>query len=855
MIDDAWLLHEPEGDRNPYDPVRWSRTPLAPTNKEPFEVGVRSSEGIESVTLEWRCVEETGSVRLANANDVWLGSCGPFETDCEYRFLAEGGDGVATATEWFPVSVTRSSQVEFKGVGSDGEQIHIYGDGVRLSLRPRDSSTIQWTLDAVPGAGDLSRSIETLGWTAHVDGGSVVVSRGEDTLVLSVEKAEADGQVRAWNLKWQLDRGEQIWGTGERFDSLDQRDMTPDVRVYEEYKQQGARTYFPLPWMLSSNGYGLAIDTAARVRFDFGSTNSDQAIATIPSTADAGGVWYFGSPKEIIQAYTADVGRPSPMPIWAYGPWMSGNEWDSDERIREVVDRTHAEGIPATVIVIEAWSDESTFYLFNDTDHDLVPGADPVPVEAMRHSGKWPDPRRLVKWLHGQGIRVLLWQIPVLKDTDSHDQHRADLEHAEESDLCVGTTEDRTYRNRGWWFPNSRIIDFTNPEARQWWFSKRAYLLDEIGVDGFKTDGGEHLWGSDVLASDGTSGHEAANRYPTHYLGAYHEFMREHGRDKPLTFSRAGFTGSQSFPAHWAGDEDSTWEAYRASLTAGLSAGTSGIAFWGWDLAGFSKTLPSAELYKRSTAMAAFTPVMQYHSEHNEHRLPLADRTPWNIAEQTRDEDVMSVYRFYAQVRMNLIPYLLTIGTEAVQTGVPMMRAMALEYPDDSVARGIDDQFFLGSDVLVAPVMTPGAEERRIYIPDDGWWDLWSGERVNSGWVTVPTLQDQIPVYVRAGACIPLWQQDVIGLGTPVELPGPDSGRLVLMVFPGSAESTITNPLTFQQWTAKTIFDGSTFTIHTTDAPAGVTVWLRSTSTLRLAQYFEIPAGSAETTIRAPRHE
>ncbi len=331
--------------------------------------------------------------------------------------------------------------------------------------------------------------------------------------------------------------------------------------------------------------------------------------------------------------------------------------------------------------------------------------------------------------------------------------------------------------------------------------------------------------------------------------------MRGHGHDKPLTFSRAGFVGSQSFPAHWAGDEDSTWEAYRASLTAGLSAGISGIAFWGWDLAGFSKALPSADLYKRSTAMAAFTPIMQYHSEHNEHRLPLADRTPWNVAEHTHDEDVMSIYRFYARLRMNLIPYLLAVGSEAVDAGIPMMRAMMLEYPHDRVARDIDDQFFLGSDILVAPVMTPDTDERRVYLPDDGWWDLWSGERMNAGWATVPAPLERIPVYVRGGACIPLWQPDVVGLGTHVGLPCPDSGRLVLMVFPGTAKRRTIDPITFQEWTTTASLAGSDLTLQTVNAPEGTAIWLRGATSSASEAHIGIPAGSAETTIRLADHE
>lgn len=854
------LLHEPEGNRNPYVPVSWSRDPLDPTNNETFEVGVQASRATDSVALEWRSDSATGSLSLENSDDVWSGRLGPFAGECHYRFVATHDSGTQTATEWFSVSITCWEQVTFSDLGSDDTHIFVCGDGVRLTLEPGNSNTIRWTIgvDSARGNPTVSAeaSAEVLDWETRIDDGRVIVTRDNDRLVLSFEKADTEGQVTAWKLGWRLEADERIFGTGERFDSLDQRGKTPDIRVYEEYKRQGARTYFPVPWILSTNRYGLAIDGATRVRFDLGATDSSHASATIPSTAGAAGTWYFGAPKEILQAYATDVGLPSAMPIWAYGPWMSGNEWDNDERVREVVNRTLAEGVPATVIVIEAWSDESTFYLFNDTEHDTVPGADPVPVGSMRHGGRWPDPKQLVEWLHKQGVRVLLWQIPVLKDADEHEQHRVDVTYADDAGLCVRTTEGGTYLNRGWWFPNSRIIDFTNPDARDWWFTKRAYLLDCIGIDGFKTDGGEHLWGRDVSTHDGTTGDEAANNYPTHYLSSYHEFMRDHGHKHPMTFSRAGFTRSQSFPAHWAGDENSTWEAFRASLTAGLSASASGIAFWGWDLAGFSGDLPSAELYKRCTAMAAFSPIMQYHSEHNEHRLPLADRTPWNIAEHTDDTDVMSVYRFYARLRMNLVPYLVSLGAEATRTGVPLMRAMALEYPNDPRAVAIDDQFLLGSEILIAPVLTPGAAEREVYLPDGDWWNLWSGEPSASGWIAAPAPPHRIPVYIRGGACIPLWMPDTIELGAAVGLPDTRSGRPVLMVFPGTADHTLVDPITLRPWTTQLVLEGDILTIRATAAPTGLTAWIRGsvTSERPADLHVPLPAGDSITTIDLASH-
>jgi alpha-glucosidase (family GH31 glycosyl hydrolase) len=411
----------------------------------------------------------------------------------------------------------------------------------------------------------------------------------------------------------------------------------------------------------------------------------------------------------------------------------------------------------------------------------------------------------------------------------------------------VSTSDGEAYRNRGWWFPGSRVIDFTNADATEWWFAKRAYLLDEVGIDGFKTDGGEHLWGNNVKAADGATGDSAANAYPTQYLEAYHEFLREHGHEQPVTFSRAGFTGSQGLPAHWAGDEDSTWAALRASLTAGLSAGVSGVAFWGWDLAGFSGELPSAELYMRSTAFAAFCPIMQYHSEHNEHRDPLADRTPWNVARHRGDPDVNEVYRSYARLRMNLVPYLFGLGEEAARTGLPMMRALALEFSDDPVATAIDDQFLLGSDLLVAPVVEPGRSSRRVYLPDGAWTDFWTGQPVSSGWVTASAAVDSIPAYVRGGACIPLWMPDAVELAAPVGLPGDGAGRLVLMVAPGTGESMVVDPFTARTWSIRVEPVDDALRIRTVDTPGGVDLWLRAgTGGPRLVQ---LPAGDSELRI------
>ena len=230
------------------------------------------------------------------------------------------------------------------------------------------------------------------------------------------------------------------------------------------------------------------------------------------------------------------------------------------------------------------------------------------------------------------------------------------------------------------WFKDDLLIDFTSEEAVQWWLAKRRYLIDEVGVDGFKTDGGEHAWSPELRYADGSRGGETNNRYPVLYAHAYHELLRDSGKP-PVTFSRAGYTGSQALPAHWAGDEDSIWEALQASVSAGLSASACGIFFWSFDLGGFSGPLPSKELYLRSAAIAALCPIMQYHSEFNFHRSPSRDRTPWNLAQQHEDETILTTFRRLAELRERLVPYLVAEGAKSLAGSKPLMRALFLRQP------------------------------------------------------------------------------------------------------------------------------------------------------------------------------
>jgi alpha-glucosidase (family GH31 glycosyl hydrolase) len=350
-------------------------------------------------------------------------------------------------------------------------------------------------------------------------------------------------------------------------------------------------------------------------------------------------------------------------------------------------------------------------------------------------------------------MKLLLWQIPLLKEMrKAPAQLRLDRDQMLERDYAVKLVGGRPYRNRGWWFPGALMPDFTSEEARQWWTDKRRYLVEDLGVDGFKTDGGEHAWGEDLRYADGSRGGAGNNLYPVLYSAAYHRLFSQVGREG-VTFSRAGFTGSQSFPCHWAGDEDSTWDAYRAAIIAGVTAGACGLYFWGWDLAGFSGEIPSAELYLRAAGMACFCPIMQYHSEFNGHRTPSRDRTPWNIAERTGDPRVLPVFRRLAEVRHRLKPYLVAQAKRSIETNRPLMRALVFDHPDDQLVWEWPLQYMLGDDILVAPVVTPGAESWPTYLPSGQWLHLWTGEELTGPKVVeFPAPIDQVPVFIRRGA-------------------------------------------------------------------------------------------------------
>jgi alpha-glucosidase (family GH31 glycosyl hydrolase) len=712
------IRHRPFGSGHPYSVDTEQRHPVDPVAGQPVTLGVRTSGGVTDVVLEYTIDGgAVQSVALAPAQRTSRGQA------VDGGHLASAQARLARAASGWTV--------DLDGLTADSSYRYRFVAGAERT-RWFDFRVASWRAFDLPGLDDV---------TALGDGEAILRVR----------------------FSLPLAPGERVAGFGERYDRLDHRGTSLDSIVFEQYKNQGAerKTYLPMPFahVVGGAGWGFHVRTSRRVWFDVGESTPDR-LWIEAETGPEGALdvaLYDGSPTQVLDAFLADVGRPTELPDWVFRLWASGNEWNTQAEVMRQVDAHRDHDIPVGSVVIEAWSDESTFTAWRGAEYEVTDGPHALRDFTFPAEGPWPDPKGMVDELHARDIRLHLWQIPLIKmRPHPRGQVAADAAAAIRDDVLIrevapdGTL--RPYRNRGWWFPLGLMPDLTDSRAAAWWTDRRRYLVEELGIDGFKTDGGEHAWGRDLRYLSGMGGDEGNSLFPVHYAKAYGDLLESAGK-APVTFSRAGFTGSQAHGAFWAGDENSTWEAFRWSMFAGLSAASSGIVYWGWDFAGFSGEIPDAELYLRSAAAAAFVPIMQYHSEFNHHRTPSRDRTPWNIAERTGDERVIPVFRRFTQLRERLVPYLAASARDTIATSTPLMRPLFFDHPGDDAVWQYPLQWMLGPDLLVAPVLAPGATSWRVYLPAGDWVDAFTGEPTQGGRVIEREIPiDELPVFVRASA-------------------------------------------------------------------------------------------------------
>ncbi|MFD1019669.1 glycoside hydrolase family 31 protein [Thalassobacillus hwangdonensis] len=791
------IIHEPLGNENVYISKLTERHPHHPTLEDNLNLTcqVVAESDVASVHMSiesdgWQLEEQ---LQLTMKDDTRVYHCRleplPHHGRYTYHFIARLADESELVSEDFHVTTLEKHQAKQLRLFSKQEDslVLMFGEGEKrhgLSFSINENGLSMSIQQNMLLATDSYRHekyamIEAGNHRLEVDLEKPSIHLYEnENLILSTHplfapiewKTDVDGNVSDFTIHWHSPGTEQFYGFGERYNATEQRGEVIDCYVYNQYRDQGTRTYIPIPFYMTNAGYGCFIDTNTYTKFDLAAELNDKCSVTFEQGTAVTNTdlhFYFGDYKGQLASYTKDTGKPVMVPAWALGPWMSSNNWDRQSIVEQEVEKTNELDIPATVIVLEQWSDEATYYMFNDAEYDMKEPGYVHRYEDMTFPewGRWPDPRKMVEDLHENNLKLIMWQIPIQKYLNKQEHPLKDQDEAYmiEKGYVVKNEDGTPYRIPENWFTNSLIMDFSHEEGREWWFEKRQYLID-IGVDGFKTDGGEFVFGKNLQFANGQTGSEMRNKYPNDYIEAYYDFAQQ---NDGITFSRAGYTGAQNFPAHWAGDERSTFGAFKRSLIAGINAGLAGVVFWGWDLAGFNGDIPTAELFMRSSSMAAFCPIMQYHAESKAEFNQ--DRTPWNIAARTGKDAVIDVYRFFANVRMNLMPYLYQEARKASETGLPMMRALMLDYPEDPRARGLYDEYLFGEYLLVAPIIEEGAVSRNVYLPEGKWVDLWTDEVHQGPTVIRPVAKvDQIPVFVKMNRALLLNVDTTKQLGSSV---------------------------------------------------------------------------------------
>jgi alpha-D-xyloside xylohydrolase len=491
-----------------------------------------------------------------------------------------------------------------------------------------------------------------------------------------------------------LQPSESLWGLGERFDAWDQRGRV--IECWAEDMAQGGphSSYFAVPFIISSEGYGLFVNGTGRVRFDCGASQPDRMIIAVPDTGAE--VYLFrGAPAEVSARYTRRVGRPRLPPDWVFQPWLSRNSYLSAYEIDRTLDRMEQHGLTVGVVVLEAWAESLQNFRFQ--------------------ARRYPDPGRWIESLHRRGVRVVLWETPSIWTNSST------YAEARERDLLVRTADGSELVLD--WLENGRKIDFRNPAARAWWTALHEPLV-ALGVDGFKTDGGERHPDPNFH-----------NQHPNYYQQAVQAAFERGGRDG-ITFSRSANPLCAGSGLFWAGDQHADGSSLPRVVRAGLAAALSGFPYWSHDIGGYTGQ-PDPALYARWLQLGTFSPIMQLHG--------IAAREPWWWG-----EEMVELARYYFSVRHRLQPYLREAAARAHTDGIPMWRPLIWDFPDDPEARNVDDQFLLGPDLLIAPVLDE-EDRRRVYLPAGRWTEVWT-TATRDGPVefeaTVP--RHQIPIYIRA---------------------------------------------------------------------------------------------------------
>ena len=547
---------------------------------------------------------------------------------------------------------------------------------------------------------------------------------------------------------------EHFFGFGEQFTSVDQRGRTVVIRPEDRVSAQVQGTYKPVPFFVSSHGYGLLVESFARPVMEMASVRDDAFATTVEEPALQLVVIDGPQPLTVLSRYADLTGHWPLPPRWAFGVWK--NAIGGQDEVLAEARALRERRVPVTAI----WS--------YDVSDDRLNLGWPWPHHLAVAPGEYPDPRAMSGQLHDLGYKVLGYLHPNLRNLSTRERSdvsvvvprlfgASEFSFAAPDNLLIKHSDGSTYVNA----LGSASLDLSDPRAIDWWRGSVQSVLRDYDFDGWMQDFGEQAPEDGVYAS-GLPGTDEHNLYPVRYAQATYEAATAVKPDF-VTFARSAYVGSTPYlRLTWPGDQSVDWSRSNglpAQIPAMLSGAISGMPDYAPDVAGYYdpdagplSTEAEKELWMRWVELGALSPTF---------RDMLGARHTQNVNLWT-DAETLEHFRTYAQLHNSLGPYIFSLAREASERGYPIMRHLFLEYPDDANTYALDDQYMLGDSLLVCPVVTPGARDRSCYLPAGEWLDYWTGQAyTGAGYVTLAAPVERIPLLIRAGSLLPTYPATV----------------------------------------------------------------------------------------------
>lgn len=541
------------------------------------------------------------------------------------------------------------------------------------------------------------------------------------------------------------DAAEGYFALGERFNSLNHSHEIIKNSSQDNASAKGTGTYKPIPFFMSTSGYGLWIDTTAEATFDLNVTSRTNVLMSVP--AQKLRIVLISGPEfpDILERFTLMAGRSIVPPYWTFAPWVGRDYHRNEADVDEDISKTRSLGLPGDVLLIDSpWATGYNSYIFNPKQFD--------------------DAAAMSKRIHAASFKLVLWHTSWINNktktpyeegfSNKIDAQSSNYTEAAKHGYFVKDASGKPYQAT-WWKGEGSLIDFTNPEAKNWWQQQVGKAVD-AGADGFKDDDAEGAFLGNATFMDGTDVRLMRNRYAVLYNNAVEEVLQKKLKGNGVLFMRSATVGNHNLAFLWGGDNEasfSTENGLPTVVTAGLGAGLSGMPLWTADLGGYLKSpsTPDPKLFMRWTEYASFSPVMETISTSN--------LNAWNYG-----EEALQVYRKYAVLHMSLFPYIYAAAQQASRTGMPITRALVLQYQHDQRAREAKDEYLFGPDFLVAPVIDENIS-RVVYLPEGDWVNYWSGDAFHGNKLIIATAAlDVLPLFVRAGAVIPKIPEEIMTL-------------------------------------------------------------------------------------------